>query len=244
MIVALVGLYGVMAHAVARRTREIGIRIAVGAEPRRCGGMILGESLATTLGGVAGGLLLGDRGRPAAGAASSWTSRLRRRHVHRRAGGLVAAAVAAAWVPARRATEVNPTVGAARRIAAPRRPGQRPSAEHVQVQVEHRLPGVGVAVEHGAVAALGVAALGGDCRGSPHHRADQAVVRTVEVVQRGDVRSRHDQHMHGRLRVDVLEGHEVVVLEHLLRRNLAGDDAAEQAAHARSIGHRAALQPA
>ena len=55
MIVALVGLYGVMAHAVVRRTREIGIRIAVGAEPGAVRRMILGESLATHTGRRGGG---------------------------------------------------------------------------------------------------------------------------------------------------------------------------------------------
>lgn len=109
MIVALVGLYGVMAHAVARRTREIGIRIAVGAEPRAVRRMILGESLTTTLGGVVTGVLLGLAvGRLMASvfvdvAAFDLT-------VFAVAPlAFVGAALAAAWGPARRATHVQPT---------------------------------------------------------------------------------------------------------------------------------------
>jgi predicted permease len=108
MTVALVGIYGVMAHAVVRRTREIGIRMAVGAEPSAVRRMILGESLALTLGGVAMGLVLGlGVGRllasvfvdVAAFDALTFTAV---------PVGFVAAAVAAAWTPARRATRVNP----------------------------------------------------------------------------------------------------------------------------------------
>ena len=51
----------------------------------------------------------------------------------------------------------------------------------------------------------------------------------VEIVERRDVRARNDQHVRRRLRIDVVEGDGDVVLEHFLRRDLAGDDAAEEA---------------
>ena len=50
------------------------------------------------------------------------------------------------------------------------------AAQHVQVQVEHRLPGVRIAVEHRPEAALGVAAFGGDGGGAADHLADERVV--------------------------------------------------------------------
>jgi predicted permease len=58
LVLALVGVYGVMAYAVVRRTREIGIRTALGAEPGAVLRMILHEGLSMTLGGVALGFLL------------------------------------------------------------------------------------------------------------------------------------------------------------------------------------------
>jgi ABC-type antimicrobial peptide transport system permease subunit len=48
-VLAMLGLYGVMAHGVARRTREIGIRMALGAEPGRIARMVMRE-LGWTLG--------------------------------------------------------------------------------------------------------------------------------------------------------------------------------------------------
>jgi predicted permease len=58
MLLAVVGVYGVLAYGVARRTREIGIRTALGARPATVLRMILREGLVMTLGGAVPGMLL------------------------------------------------------------------------------------------------------------------------------------------------------------------------------------------
>jgi putative ABC transport system permease protein len=58
LLLAMVGLYGLRAYTVARRTREIGIRLALGAKPSDARGMILREGLLVTAVGVGGGLAL------------------------------------------------------------------------------------------------------------------------------------------------------------------------------------------
>ena len=107
-VVALVGIYGVMSYAVARRTREIGIRMAIGATAGTVRRMILGEGLSLTLLGVAIGWMLGiGVGRLLASLfvdmapfdAFTFTVT---------PAGFVAAATIAAWLPARRATQLNP----------------------------------------------------------------------------------------------------------------------------------------
>src|SRR4030095_11702486 len=52
LVLAAVGLYGIMSHAVVRRTNEIGIRMALGAERRNIVLMVLRESMVLVLVGV------------------------------------------------------------------------------------------------------------------------------------------------------------------------------------------------
>lgn len=56
MLLATIGLYGIMAYTVARRRNEIGVRIALGAEQARVVRMVLGEVLAIVAAGVVLGL--------------------------------------------------------------------------------------------------------------------------------------------------------------------------------------------
>jgi putative ABC transport system permease protein len=54
---AVIGVYGVVSYTVAQRTREIGIRVALGASPRAVIGLVLGSGVRWTLTGVAAGLV-------------------------------------------------------------------------------------------------------------------------------------------------------------------------------------------
>src|SRR5262249_37456698 len=57
LILAAIGIYGVISYAVAQRSRELGIRIALGATQRRVLSQVLGEGLTLTIAGVAIGLI-------------------------------------------------------------------------------------------------------------------------------------------------------------------------------------------
>ena len=108
MVVALVGIYAVMSYAVARRTREIGIRMAVGAMPATVRRMILTEGLTLTLLGVGIGLLLGVGVGRMMGSLFVDVDAFDPITFTVVPVAFVAAAGVAAWLPARRATRVNP----------------------------------------------------------------------------------------------------------------------------------------
>lgn len=108
LMLAAVGLYGTLAHAVARRTREIGVRLALGAQRPAVLRLVLGEALVS----VAGGLLLGVP--LSLGAGYSLRPFLFGVPAYDMptltgAGALLTAvAVLAAFTPARRASRVDP----------------------------------------------------------------------------------------------------------------------------------------
>ncbi len=109
-LLAAIGLYGVMAHAVALRTREMGIRLALGAQRSHVLRLILRDS-----GGlVALGSLIGV---PVALALSQTVTTLLYGvkpsdlpSVAAAAGFLALVALPAAWLPARRASRVEPAI--------------------------------------------------------------------------------------------------------------------------------------
>ena len=110
MLIAAIGLYGVMSFLVARRRIEIGVRMALGAEPRTVIRMVLADSGALLIVGIVIGAALASIASPyAAGLlygvkpfdAASFASGI---------GALACVSLIAAWIPARRAARLDPAV--------------------------------------------------------------------------------------------------------------------------------------
>jgi putative ABC transport system permease protein len=108
LLLAAVGMYGVMAHGVGRRRHELGIRLALGAGERRVLGMVIRQGVTMTVVGAALGMVA------AAGMARLLASVVYGVSVFDPVSFVVAplvlvvVALVATWVPARRATQVDP----------------------------------------------------------------------------------------------------------------------------------------
>ena len=109
LLLCVVGTYGVVSYGVARRTHEVGIRVALGAARGQVLAMIVGQAMVPVVGGLIAGL---------AGAFAA--TRLLRSLLFQVTptdpatfaavtAMVLAAAIAAAYVPARKATRVDPT---------------------------------------------------------------------------------------------------------------------------------------
>jgi len=110
LLLAVIGLYGVISYAVTQRTQELGVRMALGAQPAEILRLVLGQGMRLAGLGAVIGLVV-----------SLVSSRLLRNQLFRvgafdpltfalMAALLIAAALAASYIPARRATSVDPLV--------------------------------------------------------------------------------------------------------------------------------------
>jgi ABC-type antimicrobial peptide transport system permease subunit len=105
---AVVGVYGVRAYSVARRTREIGIRMALGAEGKTVQLMILREGFAMVAAGLAIGLLLAFATGKIVSSILFEVSSTDPFAFTIAPIVLMTAALIATWLPARRATKISP----------------------------------------------------------------------------------------------------------------------------------------
>ena len=110
LVLGAIGLYGVIAYVASLRTRELGVRIALGATPREVAGMVTRQGIALTAVGIVAGLIL-----------FALVARFLRSLLYGVAPSdpltliavslvLVAIAALASWIPARRAARVDPMV--------------------------------------------------------------------------------------------------------------------------------------
>jgi predicted permease len=108
LLLGIVGLYGVIAYSVTQRTREIGVRMALGAENRSVYLMVLSEAGRLAIAGiglgVAGWICAASLARKLLFGVSTWDISA----LVAVAATLAFAAVLASFVPARRAASVNP----------------------------------------------------------------------------------------------------------------------------------------
>jgi putative ABC transport system permease protein len=108
VLLASVGIYAVVSGSIARRTREIGVRMALGARPANVQRLVLGETAILAGLGLAGGLLLTLASARVLRGLLFGVGTADPAILAGAAAGIAAVALAAAWVPARRASRVAP----------------------------------------------------------------------------------------------------------------------------------------
>ncbi len=108
VILGTVGQYGVLSYIVAERTREIGVRMALGAEASRVQRMVVGQGARVLVVGVVVGLAVAAASTRALRSLLFGVGALDLVTFAAVAGGMVLVGLLAAYLPARRASRVDP----------------------------------------------------------------------------------------------------------------------------------------
>ena len=110
LFLSMIGLYGALAFAVSQRTREIGIRMALGAQTADVLKLVVGQGLRLVLVGVALGLFTAVAATRLMKSLLYGVSATDPITFGLIAAGLLCVGALACWIPARRATKVDPLV--------------------------------------------------------------------------------------------------------------------------------------
>ena len=104
------------------------------------------------------------------------------------------------------------------------------------MEMEDGLSGTGAYIDDGAVSVFNFA-LAGDLGCGEVAASDDFGVGCLRFFQSGKMPFRNDERVRGRLRIDVLEGKNVLVFVDLLGRNFSADDAAKETVGVGGLGH-------
>ncbi len=108
LVLAAIGLYGLMAYAVGERSHEIGVRMALGADAGRVRRLVVGRGLLLAAAGLALGLAAGVTAAGALGSVLYDVGQLDPASLVGSSLLLLVVAAAACWIPARRAARLDP----------------------------------------------------------------------------------------------------------------------------------------
>jgi predicted permease len=108
LLLGVIGIYGVMSYVVSQRTGEIGVRLALGAEPGGVAGMIVRQGGMVALAGIAAGLVAAVAGSRLIASLLYGVSPRDPRVFAATALTLLCVALFACWLPARRAARLSP----------------------------------------------------------------------------------------------------------------------------------------
>jgi len=109
-LLAAIGLYGAMAYTVLRRTSEIGIRVALGAQARQVQWLVMKQSLSTVLVGIVAGGVAALSLAQLVGSLLYGIKPADPQSILAAVALLIMVATIAAWIPMRRATRLEPTI--------------------------------------------------------------------------------------------------------------------------------------